>query len=269
MNYVLAPKPEGCDAMVVDSTSRDGAAFASRDVGPTALTFAVWRVGAWLGLVYMVVGLLAWGVVAKYLPAPRQSLDADGIKAFFVNDEYRIRAGMIVYICIGPLYAVFSIVLSRLLQRIEGPHGILYQVEFFGGLLTAIVTQLSGVLWLTASFRTETRSPQDVQLLSDAGWFVFDMTFTVTLLQFVAFGIVVLVDRRATPLFPRWIAWLSFFVATTFLPLLVMPFLNTGPFAWNGLFNYWIALGGFFAWILAVFRHALTAISRVEREMLG
>jgi len=255
--------------MVLESKSRDEAPLIRQDATPTPMTFTIWRVGAWLGVVYMVLGLLSWCVVAKFLPPPAQSLDADGIKAFFLDDQYRIRAGLIVYITVGPLYAGFSIVISRILLRIEGPQGILHQIEFYGGVLTAIVTQFSGIFWLAASFRTETRSAQDIQLLHDVGWFIFDMTFMVTTLQFAAFGVAVLLDRRATPLFPKWTTWLSFAAGGAFIPLLVMPFLTTGPFAWNGLFNYYIALGGFFVWIAVVFFHALKAISRVEREILG
>jgi len=233
---------------------------------PSSSTYRVWRGALWCGAAYMAVGLVCWAIVAKFLPAPHESWTADQVKHFFSSSEHRVRAGLIGYIFIGPLYVPFSLVIARIMRQIEGPGGILNQLEFFGGIGTALVTQFSGVLWLAASFRTGSRSASEVMLLHDVGWFFFDMTFAVTLVQFCAFGIAILLDRRAEPLLPRWLSWLSFAVAATFLPLLVMPFTVHGPFAWGGLFNYYVALGGFFVWIAVVFVYARRAVDRLERE---
>jgi hypothetical protein len=238
----------------------------SSGVGSGEMTYRIWRGALWCGIVFMVVGLVSWAIVAKFLPAPHESWTADQTKQFFLDDQHRIRAGLIGYIFIGPLYVPFSLVFARIIRRIEGRDGILSQIEFFGGIGTALVTQLSGALWLTASFRTGSRSASEIQLLSDVGWFLFDMTFAVTLVQYCAIGVAVLLDKRDEPLLPRWFGWLSFAVAATFLPLLVMPFMVHGPFAWGGLFNYYVALGAFFVWILLAFVYGRRAVTRLERE---
>jgi hypothetical protein len=49
----------------------------------------------------------------------------------------------------------------------------------------------------------------------------------------------------------------------------VMPFLKTGPFAWDGLFNYYIALGAFFVFIYTMSYYVYRAVVRVEAEELG
>ena len=231
--------------------------------------FTIWRLSAWSGAVYATLGLIFWAGIAGFLPAPHESLNANEIKDFFLADETRIRVGMVGYMFIATLYLPWSVVIARLMQRMEGPYGLLSRIEFFGGIATVFTTLFSGVMWLTASFRTADRSPQDIQLLSDLGWFIFDMTFVVTLFQMVALGTAIVSDRRTNPYFPKWLGWFCFLLAFTFVPLVVMPFLQTGPFAWHGLFNYWVALGAFFVFIYTMTWYVHVAVKRVELEELG
>lgn len=231
--------------------------------------FTVWRLCALSGVVYATLGLIFWAIIAGYMPAPSEALHGDGIKEFFLADQTRIRVGMVGYIAIGAFYVPWSIVVARVIRRIEGPYGVLNRIEFFGGIATTFVTLFSGVMWLAASFRTAERSAGEIQLLSDVGWFIFDCTFMVTSLQLVALGTAILLDKRPTPYLPQWMAWLSFLTAASFLPLVAMPFFKTGPLAWNGLINYWVALGLFFAVIYSLTYYLFGAIKRIEAEELG
>lgn len=144
--------------------------------------------------------------------------------------------------------------------------GPLSMIELIGGLLTALVTAVPAVVWLTAVFRPESRSPETVQLLYDFGWLFFDMTFVCSLVQSVALGAAILIDRRTDPLFPRWIAWVSFLTAATYVPLSLVPFFWTGPFAWHGLINFWAVFVMFFVLIVVVTPAAFRALRRLERE---
>ena len=231
--------------------------------------FRVWRWCAFSGAFYATAGLIFWAVIAGYLPAPHESLRGQAIKDFFLQDQTRIRVGMVGYITIAVFYLPWSVLVARVMKRIEGPYGFLNRLEFFGGIATTFVTLFSGVMWLTASFRTADRSPGEIQLLSDVGWFIFDCTFMVTSLQFVALGAVILMDKRPKPYFPAWTAWLCFLCAASFVPLVAMPFFTTGPLAWHGLVNYWVALGLFFAVIYGLTGYLYAAVRRIEIEELG
>ena len=231
--------------------------------------FRIWRACAWSGALYATVGLVFWAIVAGYLPAPHESLHGQEIKDFFVGDQTRIRVGMVGYITIAAFYLPWSVVIAKVMQRIEGPYGVLNRIEFFGGIATTFVTLFSGVMWLAASFRTPERSPGELQLLSDVGWFIFDCTFMVTSLQYVALGITILMDKQEKPYLPPWMAWLSFLTAASFLPLVAMPFFKTGPLAWNGLLNYWVALGLFFVLVYSLTYYLIGAVRRIEAEELG
>lgn len=230
--------------------------------------FKIWRLSAWSGVLYATAGLVFWAIIAGYLPPPHESLHGAGIKDFFDENQTRIRVGMVGYIAIAVFYLPWSVVIAQVMRRIEGRYGVLNRLEFFGGIATTFVTLFSGVMWLAASFRTAERSAGEIQLLSDVGWFIFDCTFMVTSLQFVALGLVIAMDKRPTPYLPNWLAWLCFLTAASFVPLVAMPFFTSGPLAWHGLINFWVALGLFFAVVYSMSYYLLGAIRRIEHEEL-
>lgn len=235
----------------------------------TRTKYMTWRVCAWGGPGFLIGLLVFWALLGKFVPPPPQYWTADEVMAHFLNDNIQIRIGMVGTLFFGPFLLLWSTVISRILARIEGPDGVLSTVELIGGIMTSVVIMLFGVVWLTASFRTEMRAPQDIQLLQDVGWFLFDMTFIVTLFQLFAFGGTVLLDRSASPLFPRWLGWFALFSAVTFLPELVMPFLMKGPFAWHGLISFYVAIGPFFPWAVITCFYVFKAINRLEQEELA
>jgi len=230
------------------------------------MRFQLWRLCAWAGPLFIVGLLVFWGLVAGYVPPPPQYWSAQEVADFFARNNLGIRTGMVGVAFIAPFYFVWSSVISRLMQRIEGPEGVLSNIELMGGVCTAIVTQGFAVMWLAASFRTAERSIQDLQLLMDLGWFIFNSTFMVTSLQMIALGLAIILDPRAAPLFPRWLGWCSCAVPTTFLPVLLMPFFMHGPFPWHGLLTYWVGLSAYFLWSVPACYFVLAAVGKVERE---
>ena len=220
-------------------------------------------------LIYCGFGLLGFAVLAGFWPPPSEHLNADQITAYFQHRGIELRIGMVMMAFGAPCYYVWSAVLSKLISRIEGPMGVLSTVELLGGLLTAWVTVMPAIIWLTASFRAEARSPQTVQTLYDLGWIFFDLTFMCSVLQNLGLGFAILRDKRAVPLFPSWVAWLAFLTAATYVPLTLMPFFRTGPFAWQGLISFWAVFVLFFALIAAVTPYAWAALRRLEKEDLA
>lgn len=231
--------------------------------------FRIWRWCAWAGPVFVLGFLVFWALIAKFVPPPPQYWNADQVFAFYTARNLEIRAGMVGVLFFGPFYFVWSAVLSRIMQRIEGPDGVLSTVELMGGVCTTVITLGLGVMWLGASFRTEARTPQEIQMLHDLGWLYFNSTFMVTLLQLAAFGTALLIDRRAVPLYPRWLGWMSYACASISLVIVLMPFFMHGPFAWHGLLTFWADLSAFFVWALITIYCTFVAIDRIERESLA
>lgn len=231
-----------------------------------SIDYTLLRVALWSVCVYAGLGLLGFAVFAGFWPPPSQDLDAAAIAEYFQSHNTSIRIGMVLMAVGAPCYYTWSLVLSKIISRIEGPMGPLSTTELLGGLMTAVVTAVPAVVWQTAAFRTESRSAETVQTLYDFGWLFFDLTFMFSLLQSVALGIAILIDRREQPLFPRWVAYLCFLTAAVYIPLGLIPFVRTGPFAWHGVLNFWAVFVMFFVLIAVVTPYAFRALRRLEHE---
>lgn len=222
---------------------------------------ALWSIGIYVGF-----GLIGFAVLAGFWPPPGQDLDADAIAAYFRDNETLIRIGMILMVIGAPCYYTWSVALSKIIGRIEGPMGPLSMTELIGGLMTAVVTAVPAVVWQTAAFRADDRPAETIQTLYDFGWLFFDLTFMFSFLQSIALGTAVLMDRRLVPLFPRWVGYLCFLTAAVYVPLSLVPFVRTGPFAWHGLLNFWAVFTMFFALIVVVTVYADRALRRLQAE---
>ncbi len=220
-------------------------------------------------LIYVGFGLTGFAVLAGFWPPPSEHLNAAGIAAYFHDQGASLRIGMVMMAFGAPFYYVWSAVLSKIIGRIEGPMGVLSTVELLGGLLTAWVTVMPAIIWLTASMRPGERSPQTIQTLYDLGWIFFDLTFACSLIQNLGLSFAILRDRRQVPLIPHWVAWVSFLTAATYVPLVLVPFFRTGPFAWQGLISFWAVFVMFFVLIAVVTPYAWKALRRLEDEDLA
>jgi membrane protein implicated in regulation of membrane protease activity len=205
-------------------------------------------------------------VIAGYIPAPPQDWTPAQITAKFTEHNTAVKVGMVGTLFFAPCYFVWTTLVSRLIRRMEGPNGLLSQIELLGGALTVVVTQLFSACWLAGAFHIGDRRSQDVLLMHDLGWMFFNMTFVVTFVQMLGFGSAILTDPRRHSLFPRWLAWVSYGCAATFLVVVLMPFVKNGPFAWNGLLTYWVALIGYWSWAVLAMYFVFPAIRRVEEE---
>lgn len=245
---------------------------ATRAVGVPTMLAADLRIlwlANWSSAIYCALGLTGFALLAGFWPPPGPALTAEQLAAYFEAHHTGILAGMVMMAFAGPWYYVWSAVVSKVIGRNESPMGVLSTVELLGGLLTALVTFVPPTIWITAALRPGFRSPQEIQLMYDFGWMFFDLTFVGSSLQMLAYGLAVLADRRAEPLLPRWTAWLAFAVGLTYLPLVFMPFFQTGPFAWNGLISFWAVFVMFFLFIVAVAPLIPSALRRIQQEGLG
>ncbi|WP_059020738.1 hypothetical protein [Mycobacterium sp. M26] len=247
-------------------TAALGSPVENQGVVPARVDFRLLRVGLYSVCVYAGLGLLGFAVFAGFWPPPAQHLDAATIAAYFREHQTAIQAGMVLMVVGAPFYYTWSIVLSKIISRIEGPMGPLSMTELIGGLMTGVVTAVPAVVWQVAAFRAEVRSAETIQTLYDFGWFFFDLTFVFSFLQSVALGVAILMDPRAEPLFPRWVGYLSLLTAAIYLPLSVVPFVTTGPFAWHGLLNFWAVFVMFFVLIAVVTPYAFRALRRLEAQ---
>lgn len=221
-------------------------------------------VAAWCGVLFIVGFFAGWGLIAGFIPAPSPSRPRNAVVAYFVDNQYRIITGCIVTMGAVMFLAPFTSVLVRQMRRIEGPSRILANVQLFGGAVTAAVATVSCLIFLVAAFRPD-RDPDITLMLSDFGFTTFIGPFAPGLTQCLAMAVAIFSDRRADPIYPRWVGYANLWCAVLFLPGPVLFYFFTGPFAWNGLAAFWIPANAFGAWFLIMVYATIKAV-RLERE---
>jgi hypothetical protein len=194
---------------------------------------------AWTGPLALVVTLVGW-LLAGMLPLPLGPGEStDEIVAFFVDDATRVRAGFVIssvgVVLMLPMLALISVHIYRMERGVP----LLSFLQLITAAATMVINMFPQLIFAIAAFRTD-RDPGDIVLLNDIAWLMLFTGIAPFMVQNAAIGIAILRDRAAT--FPRWVAWLNFFVAFSFIPDVLAYFFKTGPFAWNGIFVFWLAL---------------------------
>ena len=223
------------------------------------------RLCAWSGVAFLIIFGFGWGVLGGNIPPYSPDLSAEQIADIYRAHKYTLRIGFALG-AFGTTFMVpWTIGIFRLMQVMERRVLILPYAQLIGGILTTMVPMLACIVWLTAAFRPE-QEPALIRMLFDLGWMTIDIGFGVTILQYVAFGVVAMRDPRERPLFPNWLAWLGILIGFEFVVELIMPYFRSGPLSWSGVIAYWIPFFAPFAWMAGVTAFMLKAATRLETE---
>lgn len=222
---------------------------------------------AWCGPLAVIAFLLGFWVIAGWIPAPSPADSAAAVAQMYRSHTGEIRIGLLVTQFSMAILLPWSISIAAQTRRIEKDRTpIMTYVQIASvGVGTAIIVLMT-VAWETAAFRPYETSPQIVQAFNDFGWFIFLFDWIPFAIWPIAVAIPILQDLSASPVYPRWAAYLSFCMALLFFPAGLITFFKNGPFAWNGLFALYIPLLIFLVWLTVMTILTLRAIRHEEAE---
>ena len=206
--------------------------------------------GAWCGVYYCVlmgVGLL---VVAGFFPLHNPSAGADEIAKIFRDDAVRIRVGMVIMMWGSAFFIFWTAAAADFVSRIEGRCGPMTHWVNMGGYSNTIFTFFPAMYWIVNTYRADERSADMIQMLNDFAWIQFLGNVSLTGPMFVAIAVAALNDKSADPVFPRWVAYVTVWSLLLIVPDQLLSFFKSGPFAWNGIFSFWVPVTAFCAWFL-------------------
>jgi hypothetical protein len=215
----------------------------------------------WGGPAGVILFFLGFWPLAHFMPPLAPSAGAEEIAAIYRDNAFGIRAGSILMLYAGSVLVPFYAVISVQLQRIEGASAPMAYTQLITGVFAVVPFILSPVLWCAASFRPD-RAATEILMLSDLGWIFILMIAPPAMIQFFAIAIGILADRSAEPVFPRWLAYFTFWSAILGIPGAVIVLFHTGPFAWNGIFGFYIPATVFGVWTITMTVMLLKAINR-------
>lgn len=219
---------------------------------------------AYSGLAFALLTLIGIIFLAKFFPPPSPALGTEAVLEIYTGNLQGVRAAMVTMMMGAGLFIPFTSLITHYIIRIEGRVGVISIMQIMGGYSNMLLFFYPCLWWLTASFRPD-RDVELIHMLHDAAWLQYLGAIAPFLFMLGSAAIAAFVDDSQTPVFPRWYGYFSLFALMLFLPDQLIFFFKTGPFAWNGLFGWWIPLFDFFGWILTTFyllRKAVIADSR-------
>lgn len=219
----------------------------------------------WWSLAFAVIFFAAYYFLIGLLPLPPATLSANEVAAFYAQHRVSIRLGSVICSWCSAFMVPLAAVIAAQMARLEKGIPIWSILEFGGGLMMSIFLVLPPLFWGVAAFSPD-RPPQITLLMHELSNLTLVTTDQYFIFQFVAIAVVALSapKDRLSP-FPRWYGYYTIWTALMF-ELGAIGFLpKTGPFAWNGLFVYWIPLTIFGAWIIVTVIQLLRAIARQEQ----
>jgi hypothetical protein len=217
---------------------------------------------AWCGPVFLVLFGIGLVPLAGFVPPPAANDTAQDVVKLYGEHHSRVQAGLSLMLFstafIAPWVAVISTQLRRI--RVEGITTLVYgQLVAGGAFIFVVVAPVMAMI--VASFRPE-RNPEITQALNDLAWIPFIMVFTTLMAQMLVVAGAIFVDAKEE-VFPRWVGYVSAWCAVLLSPAVLIPFFKNGPFAWHGIFQFWLAATLFFGWFAVM---SLALIKAIRNE---
>jgi hypothetical protein len=157
------------------------------------------------------------------------------------------------------------VAVSIMLKKVEGDYPILFYLQLISLAACVVVIMYLAYFWAVAAFRPGDTLPQITQVLNDLGWFGVLYTGAPFALYQIALGVATLSDTAAQPIYPRWSAYLNFFISFFMIEAAGILFFKTGPFSQNGIFVFYVPVVVFFVWILVFTWLSYRAVDRLPR----
>jgi hypothetical protein len=197
-------------------------------------------VGGFAMTLFLVAAWPLWHM----FPPPNADISAADWAAFFVEHHASILVGCIVEMFASSLVFIWVGALTTMLRQIEGKHTALSDAVLMiwtAGWMTLILVL---IFFLAAAYRPDAE-PQIVRALSDLGILMLIFPTVMGLIQFGLPGIIIICDKSAQPIFPRWLGYVCLWVALLSIPSAMIAIFQIGPFSWNGIIGFWIPIAAF------------------------
>jgi hypothetical protein len=196
-------------------------------------------IAAWAGQLSMFLMFMAMWPAWHILPPPSPNLPLEQWADHLHGNPTPVYFGAILMMFASSLFFVFFGGLVACLKKMEGKstpltHAVVMIVPFGFFPLFAM-----SVFFVEAAFRPG-MSAETIGMLTDLGIFMLVIPALPGLVQFVVTGIIILKDVNVQPIFPRWVGYFSIWVGVLSVAGCVVPFFKSGPFAWNGIFTFWL-----------------------------
>ena len=242
------------------------ATTAERGLSRYPTDYTSWKVLAWCGFVFIAAFFCLWGLLARNISPFPPHASPQAVWDHYKHLRLPIMIGMSVCLTMSAFYMAWSVAVARVMERIEGPGGVLSKLEMMGGTITCAPLMTACAMWLTAAHEIDNINPGIAHMLYWMGWLLIDLAYFVTSFQIAAASIVFMRDKREKKLVPTSSAGGAGSRSHRSSWSAPSRSLRTGPLAFNGVISFWIAFFTWFFWIPGLSYFVIRAIDRIKAE---
>jgi hypothetical protein len=218
----------------------------------------------WCGPAFAVIFFIGM-ILAGLLPPPSPHDGTGSVAHFWQDHVTATRFGLVLMMFAGGLTAPYGAMLCVMLRRIEGRDSPMTFLQMLGAATGVVAICFPTFFFMAASFRPD-RAPELVKTLNDLAWIPFVINTPPALMQCLSITGAVFTDKSENPVFPRWVGYYNVWTALLFMPGAIIIFFKHGPFAWNGLFAFWLVAVLFGTWFVVMSVMMMRAIKRNAAE---
>lgn len=216
------------------------------------------RLAAWSGAAAIIL-FFAGFIVAGFVPPLSPAMSVAEVSQFYRIHGLDIRIGMLLILISGMFMAPFVGLISHLLRQIDGLSPTIIYGQLVAGTANSMFFFMPAVIFAAAAFRPD-RPPELTYAMNDLAWICAVLPWPPAFVQSCLIAVAILSDRASSPIFPRWLGFANIWIAICYIPGGLLIFFTTGPFAWSGIFVFWLAGSVFVIWFVIMVVTALAAL---------
>lgn len=217
------------------------------------------------GITFAVLFGIGFLAIARFVPPLDPGHTAAQTAAIYRENATAIQIGLLLCYAGVVAYLAFGASIIGQTRRIQGVPATLIYLQLVAFAASVLLIAGPMMVWLVAAFRPDEYSPETIQMLNDFGWITFLLGWVPFVTWYIATGVSILCDESPTPVYPRWAGYAGILLGFLQSTATFLVFTKSGPFAWNGLFSWWLPASEFFTWFMIMTVLTVKAVNRQYR----
>lgn len=219
------------------------------------------RLGGQVAVLFSATGIL---LSARLLPAPAPTSSAEEIAQQFADNQTGIQIGVTLMLIGFSSWCLWGASVAAWARSVEKGAPILTYAMIISAAVAEMVVIMIAFFWALAAFRPGETNPDITQMLNDGAWLLFLIPWAPFSVWAIVFALLVLQDDSEDPLFPRWLAGLSFGFALILVPAFAPLLFKDGGFAYDSVLGMVVPLIAFEGWKASV---NIAMMHGIEKQM--
>jgi hypothetical protein len=224
----------------------------------------------WWALAFLAIFAIVWVFLLRMIPPPGPSLSEAEVAAFYIENNFAIKLGAVIASWTSgfmiPFQTIIAVQLARLEKQLHSGLPVWSILSFAGGIMMSMFLVFPPICWGVAAFTAE-RSADVTTLMHELSLLTLTTTDQYFIFQMIPIVVVCFKSQHdKLSAFPRWAGYVTLWIALAFEVGALAFMFKSGPFAWNGLFVFWMPLTLFFVWIMVL---SYTMLSALKHQHLA